>query len=96
MIGKPNNNKSSFVPYCLGISLFIVFPITLYGSMYKKTALRCFLLSITGFKKVLCCCVQHGRDRWYEFDDSHVSPIGEHQIKSSAAYVLFYRRIADV
>lgn len=40
--------------------------------------------------------VQHGRDQWYEFDDNHVSPVGEHQIDSSAAYVLFYRRIADV
>lgn len=36
------------------VSLFIVFPIMLYGSMYKKTALRCSLFSITGFKKVLC------------------------------------------
>ncbi|KAH7854956.1 hypothetical protein Vadar_019578 [Vaccinium darrowii] len=40
--------------------------------------------------------VQHGGDQWYEFDDSRVSPVAEHQIKSSAAYVLFYRRKADV
>lgn len=31
-------------------------------------------------------------DRWYNFDDSHVSPVGEDEIKTSAAYVLFYRR----
>ncbi|WOG98248.1 hypothetical protein DCAR_0417589 [Daucus carota subsp. sativus] len=37
--------------------------------------------------------VQHGQNQWYEFDDSHVSPVAEEQIKTSAAYVLFYRRI---
>jgi ubiquitin carboxyl-terminal hydrolase 4/11/15 len=37
--------------------------------------------------------VHHGGDRWYDFDDSHVSPISEDKIKTSAAYVLFYRRI---
>uniref|UniRef100_A0A5B6Z6K9 ubiquitinyl hydrolase 1 n=2 Tax=Davidia involucrata TaxID=16924 RepID=A0A5B6Z6K9_DAVIN len=39
--------------------------------------------------------VHHGGDRWYDFDDSHVSPISEDKIKTSAAYVLFYRRVAD-
>eukprot|EP01018_Ginkgo_biloba_P010742 Gb_11501 [translate_table: standard] len=32
-------------------------------------------------------------NRWYNFDDSHVSSVGEDRIKTSAAYVLFYRRI---
>ncbi|XP_058104994.1 ubiquitin carboxyl-terminal hydrolase 9-like [Magnolia sinica] len=32
-------------------------------------------------------------NRWYDFDDSHVSPVGEEAIKTSAAYVLFYRRV---
>ncbi|KAK1282433.1 Ubiquitin carboxyl-terminal hydrolase 5 [Acorus calamus] len=32
-------------------------------------------------------------NRWYNFDDSHVSPINEEDVKSAAAYVLFYRRI---
>lgn len=40
--------------------------------------------------------VHHGGDRWYDFDDSHVSPISEDKIKTSAAYVLFYRRIEDI
>uniref|UniRef100_A0A5B7BYP1 Ubiquitin carboxyl-terminal hydrolase n=1 Tax=Davidia involucrata TaxID=16924 RepID=A0A5B7BYP1_DAVIN len=40
--------------------------------------------------------VQHGRNRWYEFDDSHVLPVSEDQIKTSAAYVLFYRRVSNV
>ncbi|KAK4480926.1 hypothetical protein RD792_011784 [Penstemon davidsonii] len=34
-----------------------------------------------------------GLDRWYEFDDSHVFPVTEDQIKTRAAYVLFYKRI---
>lgn len=32
-------------------------------------------------------------NRWYHFDDSHVSPVGEADVKTSAAYVLFYRRV---
>ncbi|MQL85326.1 hypothetical protein Taro_017852, partial [Colocasia esculenta] len=32
-------------------------------------------------------------NRWYNFDDSHISPINEEDVKSAAAYVLFYRRI---
>lgn len=39
--------------------------------------------------------VHHGGDRWYDFDDSHVSPISEDKIKTSAAYVLFYRRVGE-
>ncbi|CAN4099044.1 unnamed protein product [Withania somnifera] len=37
--------------------------------------------------------VHQGADRWYDFDDSHVSPINPDKIKTSAAYVLFYRRV---
>ncbi|XP_071919335.1 ubiquitin carboxyl-terminal hydrolase 9-like isoform X3 [Coffea arabica] len=32
-------------------------------------------------------------NRWYHFDDAHVSPVSEDEIKTSAAYVLFYRRV---
>ncbi|CAI9105817.1 OLC1v1004831C2 [Oldenlandia corymbosa var. corymbosa] len=39
--------------------------------------------------------VHHGGGLWYDFDDSHVSPINEDKIKSSAAYVLFYRRVQE-
>ncbi|XP_022958477.1 ubiquitin carboxyl-terminal hydrolase 9-like isoform X2 [Cucurbita moschata] len=31
--------------------------------------------------------------RWYHFDDSHVSPVDEEEIKTSAAYLLFYQRV---
>ncbi|KAI3412465.1 Ubiquitin carboxyl-terminal hydrolase [Psidium guajava] len=40
--------------------------------------------------------VHHGGNRWYDFDDSHVYPIGLEKIKTSAAYVLFYRRVIEV
>ncbi|KAE8725341.1 Ubiquitin carboxyl-terminal hydrolase 9 [Hibiscus syriacus] len=30
---------------------------------------------------------------WYHFDDSHVSPVNESDIKTSAAYLLFYKRV---
>ena len=33
---------------------------------------------------------------WYEFDDDRVCPVTEETIKTSAAYVLFYRRIPNV
>lgn len=39
--------------------------------------------------------VHHGGGRWYDFDDSNVYPIPEEKIKTSAAYVLFYRRVSE-
>ncbi|KAL8154118.1 hypothetical protein V2J09_011878 [Rumex salicifolius] len=39
--------------------------------------------------------VHHGGGHWYDFDDSHVHPINKEKLKTSAAYVLFYRRITD-
>ncbi|KAI4372132.1 hypothetical protein MLD38_010403 [Melastoma candidum] len=32
-------------------------------------------------------------NRWYHFDDSHVSPVNESDIRTSAAYLLFYQRV---
>ncbi|KAL3649237.1 ubiquitin-specific protease [Castilleja foliolosa] len=32
-------------------------------------------------------------NKWYNFDDSHISPINEEEVKSGAAYVLFYKRM---
>ncbi|CAI8592805.1 unnamed protein product [Vicia faba] len=40
--------------------------------------------------------VHHGGDQWYDFDDSRVYPISKEKLKSSAAYVLFYRRVFEV
>ncbi|KAL8207878.1 hypothetical protein R6Q57_007290 [Mikania cordata] len=32
-------------------------------------------------------------DRWYHFNDSHVTPVSEGDIVTSAAYLLFYQRV---
>ncbi|GMH07350.1 hypothetical protein Nepgr_009190 [Nepenthes gracilis] len=40
--------------------------------------------------------VDQGGGRWYNFDDSNVYPISDEKIKTSAAYVLFYRRVSDL
>ncbi|KAM5559288.1 ubiquitin carboxyl-terminal hydrolase 8-like [Rosa sericea] len=40
--------------------------------------------------------VHLGKGSWYEFDDDRVSAVNEERIKTSAAYVLFYRRVPDV
>ncbi|GMJ03788.1 ubiquitin-specific protease 8 [Hibiscus trionum] len=40
--------------------------------------------------------VDLGHCRWYEFDDDRVFPVSEDRIKTSAAYVLFYRRVKEV
>jgi ubiquitin carboxyl-terminal hydrolase 4/11/15 len=32
-------------------------------------------------------------NRWYHFDDAHVSPVSEADIKTSAAYLLFYKKV---
>ncbi|CAH8337343.1 unnamed protein product [Eruca vesicaria subsp. sativa] len=34
-------------------------------------------------------------NKWYEFDDTRVSAVDESEIKTSAAYVLFYRRVGS-
>lgn len=40
--------------------------------------------------------MQHGNGMWVEFDDDKVFPITKDRIKTSAAYVLFYRRAPNV
>ncbi|CAD6257147.1 unnamed protein product [Miscanthus lutarioriparius] len=34
-------------------------------------------------------------NQWYNFDDSHVASIDEDEVKTAAAYVLFYRRVRE-
>ncbi|GER43663.1 ubiquitin carboxyl-terminal hydrolase [Striga asiatica] len=41
-------------------------------------------------------CKLIDEDRWYDFNDAYVSPINESEIKTSAAYVLFYRRVKNL
>lgn len=38
------------------------------------------------------CAKNFVQDKWYNYNDSHVSPSSPDQAVSSAAYVLFYRR----
>lgn len=40
--------------------------------------------------------MQCGNGMWFEFDDEKVFPVSKDRIKTSAAYVLFYRRVPDV
>jgi len=37
-------------------------------------------------------CKNHFEKRWFEFNDSRVSPTNEKEVVSAAAYVLFYKR----
>ena len=60
----------------------------------------CYELSCQGFDVVICeffCSTNFVQliddNKWYHFDDSQVSPVTEAEIKSSAAYVLFYQRV---
>ncbi|KAK9156916.1 hypothetical protein Scep_003490 [Stephania cephalantha] len=39
--------------------------------------------------------VYHGGNQWFEFDDSRVDPISAGEVKTTAAYVLFYRRTTN-
>ncbi|CAB4287003.1 unnamed protein product [Prunus armeniaca] len=40
--------------------------------------------------------VHLGNGLWYEFDDEKVLAVGQERIRTSAAYVLFYRRVPDI
>uniref|UniRef100_A0A1B6KW12 ubiquitinyl hydrolase 1 n=2 Tax=Graphocephala atropunctata TaxID=36148 RepID=A0A1B6KW12_9HEMI len=35
-------------------------------------------------------CKNHMLNKWYKFDDQDVNELSPHEIKSSAAYILFY------
>lgn len=52
-------------------------------------------MEIDGFLILLYfpCLQLLDENRWYNFDDSQVSAINEEDVKSAAAYVLFYRRV---
>lgn len=52
-------------------------------------------IRLNGFVLTVIHLMQHGGGQWFDFDDSHVSPITEEKIKSPSAYVLFYRRVEE-
>lgn len=35
-------------------------------------------------------CKNHRQEKWFKFDDDCVSPLDRSEVKSSAAYILFY------
>ncbi|PON98373.1 Ubiquitinyl hydrolase [Trema orientale] len=39
--------------------------------------------------------IRHDHGRWFDFDDDRVLPVIDERIKTSAAYVLFYRRVRN-
>ena len=47
----------------------------------------------TGFGHYTAICKNF--DKWYSYNDSSIHPCSEHEAKSQAAYVLFYRRETD-
>jgi len=56
--------------------------------------LSCELFLILAFDMLFFVHMQLIEENgWYNFDDNHVSPVSEDRIKTSAAYVLFYRRV---
>lgn len=52
--------------------------------MRCNSYLRCFIFPLLQLVD---------ENSWYHFDDSHVSPVNESDIKTSAAYLLFYKRV---
>ncbi|KAK6139769.1 hypothetical protein DH2020_026445 [Rehmannia glutinosa] len=66
---------------------------TAFSKVYGLGNLDVLPLCQSQISDTYTLCLQHRLNRWYEFDDSHVFPITEEQIKTQAAYVLFYKRI---
>jgi len=68
---------------CLLLSILILhaFLISLVANTSKLTCSGCLLLQLMD------------ENKWYNFDDSRVSAVNESEIKTSAAYVLFYQRV---
>ena len=51
---------------------------------------------VKSFDSNICSfCQLLDENRWYSFDDNHISSVSEEDVKTNAAYVLFYRRKKD-
>ncbi|KAL1556425.1 ubiquitinyl hydrolase 1 [Salvia divinorum] len=61
--------------------------------MYELYAISNHYGGLGGGHYSAYCKLIGDENRWYHFDDSHVSPVSESEIKTSAAYVLFYERV---
>ena len=66
------------------------------GNPKEKIVYRCYAVSNhygnMGFGHYTAYAQNHKTGAWYDFDDSHVSPISEDSVNSDAAYNLFYIR----
>ncbi|XP_042025033.1 ubiquitin carboxyl-terminal hydrolase 9-like isoform X1 [Salvia splendens] len=61
--------------------------------VYKLYAISNHYGGLGGGHYSAYCKLIDGENKWYHFDDSHVSPVSESEIKTSAAYLLFYERV---
>lgn len=52
-----------------------------------------FLSAILQPDSYFCNVQLLDENRWYNFDDSHITLISEDEVNTAAAYVLFYRRV---
>ncbi|XP_050379579.1 ubiquitin carboxyl-terminal hydrolase 8-like [Argentina anserina] len=83
-----------FPVYDLDISTYITHHSSQLSSRYMLYAISNHYGGLGGGHYT--AFVQLGKGSWYEFDDDRVSAVNEESIKTSAAYVLFYRRVPDV
>uniref|UniRef100_A0A803MRX8 Ubiquitin carboxyl-terminal hydrolase n=1 Tax=Chenopodium quinoa TaxID=63459 RepID=A0A803MRX8_CHEQI len=60
-----------------------------YGSMGSGHYTAHIKVNLSSFYNIMLLLDEN---RWYSFDDNHISAIGEDEVKTNAAYVLFYRR----
>ncbi|KAF7818874.1 ubiquitin carboxyl-terminal hydrolase 8-like [Senna tora] len=88
------NKLETFVDFPiddLDLSTYIAHKNSPFSNHYELYAISCHYGGLGGGHYT--AFVRYGNDKWYEFDDSRVVPASEDMIKTSAAYVLFYRRV---
>ncbi|MED6124213.1 hypothetical protein PIB30_056921 [Stylosanthes scabra] len=88
------NKLETFVDFPindLDVSTYVAHPNSQASNHYMLYAISCHYGGLGGGHYT--AFVRYGHDKWYEFDDSRVAPASEDMIKTSAAYLLFYRKI---
>lgn len=59
-------------------------------TMQREKSRYLCVTSLLTFLLTPAFCKNYMQDRWYKFDDHTVSPLDRADVKSSAAYILFY------
>ncbi|KAK7244770.1 hypothetical protein RIF29_39596 [Crotalaria pallida] len=88
------NKLETFVDFPindLDFSSYIAHPNNQSSNRYSLYAISCHYGGLGGGHYT--AFVRYGHDTWYEFDDGRVVPANEEMIKTSAAYVLFYKKV---